>query len=86
MLGQAIGAGLSASFDGEAELQAGDQAFELLLVPPLAGTDEALDRHASGVGQSQQNAAVRLLDAEIDVVVWLKHIADFLERTVHAGT
>lgn len=86
MLGEAIRAGLSASFDGEAELQAGDQAFELLLVPPLAGADETLHRHTCRVGQGQQNTSVGFLDAEIDVVVWLKHIADFLERTVHAGT
>lgn len=86
MLGQAIRAGLPASFDGEAELQAGDQAFELLLVAPLARTDETLHRHARSVGQGEQNTSVGFLDTEIDVVVWLKHITDFLERTVHAGT
>lgn len=86
MLGQAIRGGLPASFDGEAELETGDQALQLLLVPPLAGTDEALYRHAHRVGQRQQNTSVGFLNTEIDVVVWLKHITDFLEWTVHAGS
>lgn len=85
MLGQSISAVLIASLDGQAELQAGDKTFQLLLIPPLTRAYESLDCHAGCACQRKQNTAVGLLDAEVDVVVGLKHIADFLEGTVHAG-
>ena len=73
VFGQAIGAGVFAAFDREAELQAGDQTLELLLIAPLISADKALHRDARCIGQGQQNAAVRLLDAEIDVVLRLEY-------------
>ena len=56
---------------------------ELLLIAPLISADKALHRDARCIGQGQQNAAVRLLDAEIDVVLRLEYIADLFEWTVH---
>src|SRR5690606_20238673 len=85
VFGQSIRSRLLATLNRETKLQAGDQAFELIRVSPLAGAYEALYRYASGVGQRNQDAAVGFLDAEVDVVVWLKYVADLLEWTVHAG-
>lgn len=74
---------LLASFDGQTDLQAGDQSLQLLLIAPLVGTDVALHSNAFRSGQGQQDAAIGLLDAEIDVVAGTKHIADLLEWTRH---
>lgn len=53
MLGWLIETGVLTTLYRQAELQASDQAFELLRVPPLIGANEAFDRHASCVGQRQ---------------------------------
>ncbi|MNE78932.1 hypothetical protein D3C80_1753770 [compost metagenome] len=51
----------------------------------MRGADQALGNHTMFVGEGQHDAAVQVLDAQVDPVLRLEGIVDQLERVVHAA-
>ncbi|MCY1183838.1 hypothetical protein D9M73_244890 [compost metagenome] len=74
-----------ALFDGDAQLHALDQPLQALGIIALRSADQAFGDHAVLVGEGQHDAAIQVLDAQVDPVLRLEGIVDQLERVVHAA-
>ena len=76
-----------AVFDGDAEADALDHPLQLLQVMQLRRSDQALGGDPAFVGEGEDDAAVRPLQAEVDPVLGLEGLGEELERAAvgHGG-
>lgn len=76
-----------AVFDGDAEADALDHPLQLFQVMQLRRSDQALGGDPAFVGEGEDDAAVRPLQAEVDPVLGLEGLGEELERAAvgHGG-